>query len=247
MDLSKVKTILIIALVITNLLLLVNYVELNKALENKENPQEILKWLQTKKIFLENGNVKETKKMPTLAVEYLSLNERHLSEAIEKQEKVNNLTKKQAIEIAKEFLEKLNFNVNEISETSIKKINYIDSYELNFSNAVNGIKIVDSNLKVEIIDGKIETVNMHWLKPLEEGKSKRETITAVKALIKFANLDKIKESEKININNMELVYWINPEFNLILSDEESVKDTAVPAWEINYNEGETVYIYAYGA
>jgi hypothetical protein len=52
----------------------------------------------------------------------------------------------------------------------------------------------------------------------------------------------VKLGEDIVVERIELVYWLDTSS---FDGEELIKDTALPAWKIVYNENQSEHIYAY--
>ena len=50
------------------------------------------------------------------------------------------------------------------------------------------------------------------------------------------------QREAILVEDMELVYWLNPSD---YEGETAISDTALPAWKITYNDGQVKHIPAY--
>ena len=78
-----------------------------------------------------------------------------------------------------------------------------------------------------------------WLKPIASNKKKVSVMNPAVALL--ALVGEKKPEEKWNVVDIQLAYWLDTEDTNL---EDTVTDTAFPAWCITYNEGEKMYFTA---
>jgi regulatory protein YycI of two-component signal transduction system YycFG len=242
MDWTKAKTILIVALIVTNLVLVFTYLNQNKSFDsNEEEMQKVtIKLLKERNIFLETDIPKEHRKMPKLTVQYDKMDENAVDEQLKKQKGLpaGRQTKDDILAMTREFIEKCNLMTDNVTFDSYKKDG--DIVKVSYKNCINDIAIEDSNITCTVQDGKITGFERFWLKPIETSETKKNVITATAALIKFMSGN--KNNEKIHVQELSLVYWVD---SGSFETESPVTDTAFPAWKISYNDDKTKYIPAW--
>lgn len=240
MDWTKAKTILIVALIVTNLLLIATYLYQNHGVESdEEKMQEVtIKLLEEKNIFVETEIPKVNHRMPKLTVQYDKMNENVIQEQLDRQVTQKNLTDDKIIEMSKDFIEKCSLMTENVTYDSIERTD--KDIRVTYKNYIDGIAIEESYIICTITDGKITDMNRYWLNPVEASETKKEVMPAVAALIKF--MSENKEEEKISVQDISLVYWLDASS---FETESPVTDTAFPAWKITYNHGQIKYIYAW--
>lgn len=244
MDWTRAKTILIIALILTNTLLSI-FLFIDKNDENiisNEAIADTLKVINDRNIYVFTGVPNTIEELPVLNVEYDQLDSRTIDEMIRNQNTIKqyHLTEDEVIQIAEEFLNQNNLlNENTRLEKPIKKID--NQYILTYKNFYNEALLEECYMTCIVKNGKIISINRIWLNPIEEGKTKKKTIPATTALLKFASLRGNQEKYTC-ITDISLVYWLQTS---LYSRETTTEDTARPAWRIYYDDGQTEYILAY--
>lgn len=238
MDWTKAKNILIIALVITNIILIVTYTTKD---EPHQGPDEdaLIDYLNSKNIILETEIPKKQKKMAALTVEYDNLDESLLEETLQKQKPVRkpNLKNEDYVEIADTFLKKCNLMTE---TTTLDKVTRDDKIiTVSYKNVYEDIPIDDSYIQCMIKGGKVIELKRYWLKPVHFEKMKKEPISAGSALMKFSGEN---TGEEIHVEEMQLVYWVDPNS---FDTEAVIQDTVLPAWKIVYNDGKIAHIPAF--
>ncbi|WP_324825638.1 two-component system regulatory protein YycI [Sinanaerobacter sp. ZZT-01] len=251
MDWTKAKTILIIALLITNLIFLTSYFFTLKQpnfVENDvtKNTEELL---SAKKIYLEAEIPKKTPTMAVLSVKSNELKNEIKQRALENQRPLseNQTMDEDYISLSKEFIENCGVYDENVEFQSIKKEN--SKIYVRFKNVYEKIPIEESYMVCIIEDGKVIDFQRKWFDAIGFGETKKKVITASNALIKFmVNKEEDKKSSSlegkaIQIKDISLVYWLySYQLDHAVSTSE---DTAFPAWRITYNNDEMEYILAY--
>lgn len=242
MDWTKAKTILIVALVVTNLVLITTYFfQDNRLKEDEREMQEVtIRLLQDKNIYVETDIPEGRHRMPKLTVRYDKLNENIIEEQLAKQTAGtdNVLTEEDLISMTTEFIKACGVMTEQVSFDRIDRGH--GEIRVIYKNDMNGTAIEDSHITCTVKDGKIVDFDRFWLEPVEMNDIEKEVIPAVAALIKF--MSENKDGEKIYVQNISLVYWLDSsEFDT----EYTVTDTAFPAWKIAYNRGKVQYILAW--
>lgn len=243
MDWTKAKTIIIIALLCTNLFLLFTYGKDRFRQQRIPEEKTLQKVLKENNIFLKVSVPEKQVKMPVLSVRYEETDPEETARLIrEKKYSVEMPGEDRAYrEAAEEAIRELGFEREGLSfEKIIQKGNLVT---VCYNNTIDQIKIEKSYICCDFRDGILTEVRRHWLDPVETSRRKLETIPAKQALARFINQNEHRD-KKIVINRMELVFWLD---ETSFDGEAPVRDTALPAWKIEYNNGRVKYIYAFEA
>ncbi|HVI41101.1 MAG TPA: two-component system regulatory protein YycI [Anaerovoracaceae bacterium] len=242
MDWTKAKSLLIVALIVTNLLLIATYYFQSDRFQNdrKEMQDATIKLLEEKNIFVETDIPKEHPRMPKLTVQYDKLNEDVIDEQLANQEALPEAeqTDENLISMTTGFIKRCNLMTENVTFDSIERTDKI--IRVTYKNYIDGIAIEDSDIICTVTDGKITDFKRYWLNPVEVSDNQKEVIPAVAALIKF--MSENTEEEKIYVQKIALVYWLD---SSAFDAESPVTDTAFPAWEITYNQGKVQYVSAW--
>ncbi|NLY70594.1 MAG: hypothetical protein GX076_02770 [Clostridiales bacterium] len=242
MNWTKAKTILIIALLITNIFLLVTYkaVQDNNEQTEEDLLMETIALLESKNIYVKNSLPTKHDKMPVLIVEHDRIDSHELQRYIWEQTPLDESKRSRegSIRYAEDFLKRCGLWG---SNVELDKVEEVDGKTLvHFKNVFNGIRIEKSYIICTIEEGKITEVERSWLNPVEFGRTKKETMSASAALIIL--MSEKHELESILVEDMEMVYWLE---ETDYESQTTISDTAFPAWKITYNGGQTKYVPAY--
>ncbi|NLT48934.1 MAG: hypothetical protein GXX92_11050 [Clostridiales bacterium] len=242
MDWTKAKAILIVALLITNLFLLATYtvVKADDGPTDEELQAETLALLEQKQIYIKGSLPTQHDKMPVLMVEYDRLDQEVLRQKLSDQTPMDGEHGSRAgiLKMTEAFLKSCdlwgpNVVLNKIEqEENVTKVYYRNEYE--------GIPVEDSYIICTVEDGVVTEIDRLWLRPVGFGKSKKATISASAALIDIMRSK--NERSTILVENMEMVYWLNPSD---YEGETAISDTALPAWKVTYNGGQIKHVPAY--
>jgi regulatory protein YycI of two-component signal transduction system YycFG len=242
MDWTKAKSILIVALIVTNLVLIATYVFQNKDLnEDDQEMQDVtINLLEENNIFVETVIPKDHPRIAKLTVQYDQLDEERIKEQIAKQKELSESkqTDENLISMSDDFLKSCGLLTETAVFDRIERTD--DGIQIDYKNYQNEIAIEDSYMSVIIKDGRITEVRRFWLNPVETGSIEKEVIPAAAALIKF--MSENTAGEKIYVNGIALVYWLD---SGSFDAESPVTDTAFPAWKITYNQDKIKYIPAW--
>ena len=245
MDWAKAKTIMIVALLATNLILLLSYGVIQNPALQKNNDQyliETMNLLEKNKIFVNTAIPEHHEKMPVLFVKY----DQPEDEKDKLKETLNSQVIKQGSEDpvldarnqAEQVLEELGWLDQSVVFSEIKKEG--NGYQIHYRNQINNLPLEESTLDVTVVRGRVTEVDRSWLLPLGYGEGKKEIMTAAAALLKLIN--EKDPVERIDVEEIQLVYWLDPAG---FGAENTVSDTAFPAWKITNAKGETRYYNAY--
>jgi len=242
MDWTKAKSILIVALLVTNLVLISAYFLQNNGQKNDDREMQdvTVKLLEQKNIFVNTDIPKEHPRMAKLTVRYDKMNETAVEEQLAAQKALpdHEPTDDELISMTTEFITKCNLMTENVTFDSIDRKG--PDILVTYKNYIKGIAIEDSYIVCTVRDGKIVDFKRHWLNPVETGSIEKEVIPAGAALIKF--MGENSANEKIYLEGISLVYWLD---SSAFDAESPVTDTAFPAWKITYNNGKCRYILAW--
>jgi len=242
MDWTKAKSILIVALLVTNLVLIAAYFLQNSSQKDdeKEMQNATVKLLEQKNIFVNADIPQEHPRMAKLTVRYDKMNEAAVEEQLAAQKALTDpaQTDDELISMTSDFIQKCGLMSENVTFESIDRKG--SDILVTYKNYIKGIAIEDSYITCTVRDGKIADFKRYWLNPVETGSMEKEVIPAVAALIKFMGENTSKE--KIYVEGISLVYWLD---SSAFDAESPVTDTAFPAWKITYNDGKSRYIPAW--
>ncbi len=242
MDWTRAKSILIIALLITNLVIggSIVYQNIVEAEAKKTFLNNTLDILEQKNIHIECEIPDDRVKMPVLSVEYDDLDQTILRGQLSLMEALpeSSRSEKDIVALANKALEKSgimtdNVEYDRIEESDGKTTVY-------YVNKIDGVLIEDSYIQCVVEDGKAVDIKRLWLEPVELGKNKKEVIPIAEALIRLMHDN--QEFDEIRVEEIELVFWLDTSS---LDLGSAISDTAFPAWKITYNNGRIKHITAF--
>lgn len=248
MDWTKAKTILIIALIVTDIFLIVTYGG-RKDEEELGNTEALIAVLESSNIYVDSGNIPDRhRNMPALAVEYKGVSQDEIDALIESTEITASDDSDGAYkEAAEDFVSYLGMMSEYIGGVKVvREPEGEDSDESGggvkvvFGCEIDETKLDGSYMICTFSDRKIIGFDSYWLEPGEFSAKKQETISAAVALITY--MSEREEREEVHISDIELVYWVN---SASYDSMAAVTDTALPAWRITFDDGKTVHIEAF--
>ena len=257
MDWTKAKTILIIALIVTDIFLIATYGGKNGEKEFG-NEEALIAILESSNIYVDAEKIPEKhRNMPALAVEYRSVSQDEIDALIESTEiEAVDDSDEAYTEAAEDFVSCLGMMSEYISGAHVVRT----SKEKEDDDSENGGGSESSGEDVKVVFGceadgtkldgsyiictfegrKVSGFNSYWLEPGEFSARKQETISAAVALITY--MSEREGREEVHISDIELVYWVN---SASYDSMAAVTDTALPTWRITFENGETVHIEAF--
>lgn len=240
MDWSKAKNILIIALIATNIFLLITYFAEKETDNSIMNQDALLTVLEGKNIFINTKIPDKYEKMPAITIEY-NHDKNELIDKILKQDLYNvpsDAEKEVYHKAADNFLKECQVaNENLVFE---KVFTEKETTIVKYKNCYKQIAIGDSFIEVTFYEGKIKDVTRQFLTSRLKSKKKLKVTAPEEALLIF--MSKKKTDEVVNVENMQLVFAVN---DSSFDEQALVSDTAFPTWKITYNSGLIKYIKAY--
>lgn len=238
MDWTKAKTILIVALIITNIFLIANYVSIKTDIEvtSSDVIDDTIHLINEKNIYFYGKIPSKEMEMPVLEVEYDEYNKNKVNQLMNEQSPAfRHITKEEAIMISNDFLKKCNLLDDNMRLEPIQETE--NGYMITYKNYYDEILIEECYMNVTIENGIITSLERLWVNPIAYRKNKKSTIPATNALLKFASMQEQRD-KVIQITSIDMVYWLDTS---IFGMDNTSRDTAFPAWKICYNIGETKY------
>jgi len=239
MDWTKAKTILIVALLATNLFLIYSHQTRHIDVRETGNDEVIAQLMEQRNLELAVEIPKEQPDMHILHGEYLSVDDAEVKALAESMPAVDSGYEK----VAEDFLEYLGILDEAVSYDST--LTASDEAEkakydicVHFINRVDGLQIAENFIDVYFKDGQVSDLKYHFLDDVELSQRRVETISAAVAAMSIGSES---PNEKLVITDIRPVYWV-PETDIELG--ETVSDTAFPAWEITLASGEKRYVEA---
>lgn len=252
MDWTKAKSILIIALLITDLMLAgmfyLQHTQRSASFDSTEI-ENTIEVLQNRNIFVDVEIPERVPKMSVLFVKYEETDEDRLQEVLDSQIASANfrLTEDSAKELCDKIIQECNFDLPTLTYDSCTIEG--DRGEVIYKNIYENIPIEESGLRCTIEGGKVTNVDRLLLSPVGYGKRKQKVIKPTDALIQFMSEwtrqnEKDKDNtvpDEVHIEKIDMVYWLDTS----LGPSVGIEDTALPAWRIKYNDGMVTFVEAY--
>ena len=239
MDWTKAKTILIIALIVTDFFLVGACIQKEDNRELK-NEKALLHVLEENEIYVDLPRIPEKHgDMPTLFVEYRVIPDAEKARLFEDASfQVSGTEDADYTDIGKRLLEELNLSRKEIGEGEIQR-QEDGSVRVVFGCTAGDKELAGSSITFVFREGRLTAIDNSLFLPQEFSEKKLRTISAAAALINF--MAEREERETVHIAGMKLVYWINRDF---YESVGAVSDTALPAWKITLADGRNFYVEA---
>ncbi|MDX9888251.1 MAG: two-component system regulatory protein YycI [Anaerovoracaceae bacterium] len=257
MDWSKAKTILILALLVTNIFLVATYGTMGV----KDDPVTLdqgtlIELLAARGVYLETQIPKHPKSMEVIAVEVVRSVDEEVSALLSSQgapelfnvgdkfppEELLNIEEPDLasayVSASINFITALGF-MDETVKFSDLYLGQGDQILVEFQNIYGGVNLQESSIVCSFSQGSLVDMDALWLKPIATNRKKVALMEPAVALL--ALVGEKEAEEKLRVKSIELAYWLNIEDSNL---EDTVTDTVFPAWCITYNEGEKIYFTA---
>ena len=241
MDWTKAKTIIIVALILTNLLLFGAWMLKAADRAGRDEEETLRAILASGNIFFETDLPRKPGKMAVLYVQP-EINDRLAVEralAEHRKAPAANASDAAFVEAADAIIESCGY-MNKNVEVSMPPERNNGRVSVSYRDVFDGIPIEEGYIVCTFEDGRVTGLDRKWYTPLELRDRKGDIVTPLRALVQL--IGEKDENSDVIIRDMELVYWVNPQG---LSEESPVGDTALPAWKITDSLGQTSYISAY--
>lgn len=239
MDWSKAKNILIIALLATNIFLLVTYITNNENESSITDHEVLFSVLAGENVFLDTDIPRKYDKMQAVTLTYSDKSDIIEEKLLSAKYVLKDGSQESDYEkMAEKFLQDCGVYNENISFNRL--VNEGNRAVARFSNHYKDTEIGGSYVEVVFENGRITDASKQFITAADKSKKKLNVISPEEALLVFMSE---KESEtSVTIESMDLVFWVN---DSTFDGEMLVSDTAFPAWQIVYNDGNIKYIEAY--
>jgi len=242
MDWGKAKTILIVSLIITNLVLLAALYLSNMKIAI-EDEDMLLEILAAGNIVIDSKIPDKPEKMAALYVKS------EVVQPLDLKRMVNGLLVYENLGTDKDDEEAMVIFADEL----LARAGYKDEYTffshiekkesgwiVIYRDIFHGTPIEESYVRLHISNGGCDSIERKWYKPISLHINKKEIKSPLKAMIQL--LAEKDEEEILIITDIELVYWANTH---AISSLPTQNEMAIPAWRITDNTGNTRYIEGY--
>lgn len=251
MDWTKAKTILIIALLLTDCILgglyFYQYVKMDTAPQSEI--QDTLEFLENHNVYVDTEIPGKSRRMPVLFVKYEENDEKEIKKVLSHQNDIEGfeMSEQNIKDLCDDILRQCGFTEESLVYSSCR----IDgtSAKVIYKNVYDNIPVEASGIRCTVEDGTVTAVDRLWLTPTGYGKTKQKVMQITDALIQFT-VDWVKKKnedttgavpDEIHIEKIDLVYWLDSS----VGPSDGVEDTALPAWRLTYNGGEETFIDAF--
>lgn len=239
MDWTKAKTILIVALLLTNIFLIFTYASANKSEEVAIQEAELIALLESKDIWVETEIPTRHPALEALTIVRAEFSQEEAEALVASVDPVpRGASQDDYVQAVKEFFGYLGFTAEHLAFTHMEQEG--ETTTLFCNTRVNGIDVAGSEMKCIFAGDRIRQIEGNRFWPQEISKKKLATSSATEALLAF--FSERGSDERMVITEIRLVYWIGDEYN---ESNNYLSVTALPAWEITYNKGKTAYIDAF--
>jgi hypothetical protein len=239
MDWSKAKNILIVALLITNLVLLGAYVWREMQRSGADDEGTLRRILTEYKVFLETEIPRKPASMAVLFVRPEPEDRMLIEKALAEQRPIPDADRDSAAAAANALLERCGFMTENTKLVSPFETNG-EATILRYRDVFDGIPIEESYILCTVEDGRVTELRRKWYTPLDLHDTKGKLIGPIEALMQL--LPEKDKEEAVIVREMELVYRVDPDRPV---GGSPVGDTALPAWKITDDKGLASYVSAY--
>ncbi|MDR2356027.1 MAG: hypothetical protein LBE16_07505 [Clostridiales Family XIII bacterium] len=239
MDWGKAKNILIVALLVTNLVLLGTYVLRETQRFGADDDDTLRRILTEYKVFIETELPKQPGPMAVLYVRPETEDGALIEEALAEQAPIPNEDREAMLRAANAVLERCGFMTENTKPLTPPETEGGETI-LRYRNMFGDIPIEESYILCTIRDGRVAKLSRKWYTPLELHDTRGKIIKPIEALMQL--LPEKDKEEALIVRDVELVYRVNPDRPGV---ESFVGDTALPAWKITDSNGSVSYVDAY--
>ena len=242
MDWSKAKTILIAAFLITDLILVALIawpMTRADARADHANDQILLEVLARNNVFLAAEIPSGNGELPVLYGRQEALDKERTRALLDRQTPVPAADDAAYIEAAKAFIKEAGLTDGTLVFETIEKAE--GRVTVFFGNRINEMPIEKSGVVCVFREKALTEFEYDWFRVEGFNNKKQRTISAADALLVFMSAENREADEKRVVEEIKIVYWLGESG----VGANVIADTAIPAWKIVYNDGETAYINAY--
>ncbi|MFA5637723.1 MAG: two-component system regulatory protein YycI [Anaerovoracaceae bacterium] len=244
MDWAKAKTILIIALILTNIFLFIIYKGDDSGSDSYGFDEEtLIQVLQERGVFLDMKMPLKQKDMEVLTVKVINIDDSVVKAVLESDIDGTLFTvneekgEKDYLKKAENLLTALGLLNAQVSYDTLRaKDNMVI---LSFNNFYEAVPLKENEITITFKEGVIFDVNISMVEVVDHSKRKVKIIEPAVALLSLATT--LSENETKTIKEMKIVYYMEEKD---IDDSETLIDTVYPFWELLTEDNETIYINA---
>jgi|GEM_PF-1208938 len=263
MDWSKAKTILIIALLLTNVFLVLTYGDFGKKESSGTfDQQTLILLLSDRGVELATDIPEKPKAMQLLSVAVIHVPEEEIQalRAGEGSSELFDITgmlddeafgdikttyvMEAYVDRARNFITALGLMSDSVVFDSVSTESP-DSGEVvvRFETMADDFKVEESYMECIFSQGRLVDFESNWLNPAGYSRKKVAVMDPAVALLSLVSDGDVEKAEAgvVRVDSIELIYWLDSQTADI---EQAVKDTAFPTWRITYNGDSVKYFNA---
>mgnify|MGYP000850268934 CR=1 FL=1 len=283
MDWSKAKSILVVALIITNALLGIVLFQSERNVDTtlkKEFIEETVRLLENKDIKVDTDIPRKNPKLATLTVEYENvepgivnrnffndkgnisfkdkdevlidisyndelitiLNKKHLIyESKSNNDNFDIKDEKDAVYIALNFLKSKNYSTSDMKVSFVKLVD--DVYNIEFTKLYKDYFLESSFTNIQVGSKGIIKMERQWLNMIDASENPKSISSAPKSLLGLLSMEEVYGK---TIKDISICYYFDPKKHAYIDNpEEAQQGRAIPAWRIQFDDGDKVFIDSY--
>jgi len=263
MDWSKAKTILIIALLLTNIFLIFTYGNFDKEESSGTIDQAtLINLLADRGVELDIAIPDKARAMQLLSVEVVHVPEDDVSalldsegagelfdiETIVGSDRAGDTGDPEVIKAyadrSRNFITALGLMTDSVVFDKINTQNTGNAdVAVRFKTIADNFRVEESYMECVFRDGRLVDFNSKWLSPETYSRKKVQVMDPAVALLSLVSDGDVEKAEggAVKVENMELIYWLDDRSADV---DQAVKDTAFPTWKITYNGDSVKYFNA---
>lgn len=152
------------------------------------------------------------------------------------------INEKLALKYLEDFLKKLNINENEIYDSN--KTLGAGYIKMAYSQGYKNMFLDNTYLEIKASDKGVSYIKMLWFESVKAGKTKKEAISPVKALMILSEI--LKNKDRTVIEEISQGYLFSLDMKQVKELDVKIieEGTAIPVWRIKTDLG-YIYINAY--
>lgn len=263
MDWSKAKTIIIIALLLTNIFLIFTYGDFGeKESSGSFDEQTLILLLGDRGVELETDIPEKPKAMQLLSVAVIHVPEEEIqalraSEGSAELFDLAGMVDDEAfgdietayvieayVDRARNFITALGLMSDSVVFDGIASESQNGGeVVVRFKTMADDFKVEESYMECIFSQGQLVDLKSSWLNPEGYSRKKVSVMDPAVALLSLVSDGDVEKAEAgtVRVDSIELIYWLDSQAADI---EQAVKDTAFPTWRITYNGDSVKYFNA---
>lgn len=173
--------------------------------------------------------------------EVLSIINKQLTYVSNSKEKIySNISEEQAIEIADSFLLDKGFSTDDMKLSYIRKRDEV--YNLEYTKIFDGNYIEKTFTIITVDFTGVSRLERTWMNMIEMGMTPIEISSAPEALLSLVGKTEVYNK---TITDISLCYYFDPARHYLDDPGEAQRGGTIPAWRIQFEDGEKIFIDNY--